>query len=160
MKLLITTILLILTASVKANALTFGTGFIHTKNDLVEKQQYKPSLTIGESWNYKKFNIAVNTNRLAVRSNELKLKNGLKLKQKTRYDALQVGYRIKRFIPALFVANVQVEKKFLNQKTTNNLFIYGASLNYLINKNWSFGVGGTTKNEEGQSFFTNITYKL
>jgi hypothetical protein len=146
--------------STKANALTVGTGFVHTKNKLVNKQEYKPSLTIGESWNYKKFSIDINTNRLAVRSNELELKNGLKLKQKTRYDALQIGYRIKRFIPALFVANVQVEKKFNNHKCLNNLLIYGASLNYLLTKNLSFGVGGTTKNEEGQSFFTNITYKL
>jgi hypothetical protein len=154
-------IVILFLLSTKANALTFGTGFIHTKNDLVERQQYKPSLTIGESWNYKKFNIAINTNRLAVRSNELKLKNGLKLKQKTRYDALQIGYIIKRrWMPALFVANAQVEKKFLNQKTTNNLLIYGASINYLLTKNLSFGFGGTTKNEEGQSFFTNITYRI
>ena len=152
--------LILFLISFKANALTFGTGFIHAKNELVKSQEYKPSLTIGESWNYKKFNIAVNTNRLAVRSNNIELKNGLKLKQKTRYDAFQVGYRIKRFIPALFIANVQVEKKFLNQKTTNNLLIYGASINYLLTKNLSFGFGGTTKNEEGQSFFTNLTFKL
>jgi hypothetical protein len=153
-------LLIFLVLSAKANALTFGTGLIHTKNDLVERQQYKPSLTVGESWNYKKFNIAVNTNRLAVRSNELKLKNGLKLKQKTRYDALQLGYRIKRFVPALFIANVQVEKKFLDQKITNNLFIYGGVLNYIVTKNFSIGFGGTTINEEGQSFFTNFTYRL
>ena len=153
-------LLIFLLLSAKANALTFGTGFIHTKSKLVSSQEYKPSLTVGESWNYKKFNVAVNTNRLAVRSNNIELKNGLKLKQKTRYDALHIGYRIKRFIPALFIANAQVEKKFLNQKTTNNLLIYGASLNCLITKNLYFGFGGTTKNEEGQSFFTNITYKL
>ena len=146
--------------STKANALTLGTGLIYTKNELVKSQEYKPSLVIGESWNYKKFNVAVSTNRLTVRSNEIELKNGLKLKQETRYDAFQAGYRIKRFIPALFIANVQVEKKFLNQKTTNNLLIYGASINYLLTKNLSFGFGGTTKNEEGQSFFTNLTFKL
>jgi len=146
--------------STKANALTLGTGLIYTKNDLVKSQEYKPSLVIGESWNYKKFNVAVSTNRLTVRSNNIELKNGLKLKQKTRYDAFQVGYRIKRFIPALFVANVQVEKNIIGYKYTNNLFIYGASINYLLTKNLSFGFGGTTKNEEGQSFFTNITYRL
>ena len=153
-------IIILLLLSTKANALTLGTGLIYTKNDLVKSQEYKPSLTIGESWNYKKFNVDVNTNRLAVRSNNIELKNGFKLKQKTRYDALQVGYRIKRFIPALFIANVQVEKNIIGYKYTNNLFIYGASLNYLLTKNVSFGFGGTTKNEEGQSFFTNITYKL
>ena len=151
---------MLLLLSTKANALTLGTGLIYTKNELVKSQEYKPSLVIGESWNYKKFNVAVSTNRLTVRSNEIELKNGLKLKQKTRYDAFQVGYRIKRFIPALFIANVQVEKNIIGYKYTNNLFIYGASLNYLLTKNISFGFGGTTKNEEGQSFFTNITFKL
>jgi len=153
-------LLIFLLLSTKANALTLGTGLIYTKNDLVKSQEYKPSLTIGESWNYKKFNVAVSTNRLTVRSNEIELKNGLKLKQKTRYDALQVGYRVKRFIPALFIANVQVEKNIIGYKYTNNLFIYGASINYLLTKNLSFGFGGTTKNEEGQSFFTNITYRI
>ena len=87
-------LLIFLVLSAKANALTFGTGLIHTKNDLVERQQYKPSLTVGESWNYKKFNIAVNTNRLAVRSNELKLKNGLKLKQKTKASLICIFLNI------------------------------------------------------------------
>jgi hypothetical protein len=151
-------IILLLTRT--ANALTIGTGFTYTKNKQVVSQQYKPTFTIGGSWEYKKINLAINTNRFAVRSNDLVLKSGLKVKQTVRFDGLQLGYRINRFIPALFLANVKIEKKFLNQKTTNNLLVSGFSVNYLLTKDLSFGFGGTTKNEEGQSFFTNITYRL
>jgi hypothetical protein len=146
--------------STKANALTIGTGLIHTKNDKIVKQEYKPSLTIGDVCEYKKINVAVSTNRLFSSSNNIELKNGLKIKQRTKFDALQLGYRINRFIPAVFVANVRIDRKFLNIRTQNSLVVYGASINYLLTKNLSFGVGGTTKNEEGQSFFTNLTYRL
>lgn len=159
MKILIKIIILLL-LSTKANALTIGTGLIHTKNDKIVKQEYKPSLIIGDVWEYKKINVAVSTNRLFSSSNSIELRNGLKIKQRTTFDALQVGYRINRFIPAVFVANVRIDRKFLNIRTQNNLVAYGASINYLLTKNLSFGVGGTTKNEEGQSFFTNLTYRL
>lgn len=153
-------IIIILLLTTKANALTIGTGLVHTKKDNIVKQEYKPSLTIGEVWEYKKINVAVSTNRLFNISSNIELKNGLKIKQKTTFDALQLGYRINRFIPALFVANVEIDRKFLNTKTQNSLVVYGLSVNYLLTKNLSFGIGGTAKNEEGQSFFTNLTYKL
>ena len=154
-------IILLLLISSNANAITLGTGIIHTKpKQKVISQEYKPSLTVGQNWNYKNINVGILTNKLFSRSGYIELENGLKVKQKVKYDALQVGYRVKRVIPALFIANTQVTKQFLGKKTVNNLLVYGASLNYLVTKKVLIGILGTSPNEEGQSFGLTFNYIL
>lgn len=149
--------------SVSANAgFNIGTGALYTdikdpNHEYVDT--YKPelnSVSIGYNKEINKFNIGASTNRLLTKQVKRKVNcNGATCLNMTRvnYDSLQLGYRIRRYIPNIFIANTQIRKSlFLNGNRlgiqNNSIIIYGFGGTYLLTRNVSITTNILMPNKE------------
>tara|TARA_R110000782_G_scaffold244557_1_gene331339 strand:- start:101 stop:619 length:519 start_codon:yes stop_codon:yes gene_type:complete len=140
------TLLSVILFSVNANAgVSLGTSISYFKNnDPVYDYADKPvnSFNIGYNKSVNDFNISLTTNRFLNWGIEKKVKNGNTTfinKTYIDYEAIQLGYRIKRFIPSVLIANVHTEKKLsyngvFQGKTRNDFIAYGGGLSYIVTK--------------------------
>jgi hypothetical protein len=137
-------------------AVTFSTSVMYTKiNDPAykftnEAEQLKlTSLTLGYFKELKN-NISVGayTNRFLNKGLKRQVTANTTLftnRTKTTFDAVQLGYRINRVMPNIFIANTEVDKKLYYQgslvgRQTNHIYTYGAGLNYYLDKKATVGL--------------------
>lgn len=129
-----------------ANAgVTLGTSISYFKNnDPVYNYVDKPvnSFNIGYNKSVNSFNINLATNRFLNWGTEKQVKKGNATfinKTYIDYEAIQVGYRINRFIPNVLIGNVHTEKKLsyngvFQGKSRNDFIAYGGGLSYIVTK--------------------------
>ena len=145
-------------------AVSFGTSMMYTKiNDPVYKytneleQAKLTSLTIGYFKEFdNKISVGAYTNRFLNKGLKRKVKANATYynnETRTKFDAIQIGYRIKRVMPSLFIANTEVDKKLFYNGTlvgrqTNHIYTYGGSINYFVDKKTSVGLTYIAPNEE------------
>jgi hypothetical protein len=131
--------------------LSMGTSLVYTKiNDPKYKysNEYEQltklnSINLGYTKEYKRFNISLYSNRLFNKPIKRKVtynNNTFTNETKTVYDAVQIGYRKGRLMPAFFMANTKIKKSlFLGNvelgEEINNIIAYGLSVNYFLEKN-------------------------
>jgi hypothetical protein len=150
----ILTLLILATSCTPALAtITLGTSIMYTKiNDPVykytnEAEQLKlSSINIGYFKEFKnKISVGAYTNRFLNKGLKRKVKaNTTHFVNQTKitFDAIQVGYRFKRLMPNIFVANTKVDKKLFYQNTllgekVNHIYTYGAGVNYYLDKKYT-----------------------
>lgn len=131
--------------------LTLGTSAIYANiNDpryefVKEYEIAAKSLTVGYSKAfYNNINLSIQTNRLynptATRS-VIDTKTGVTLQNKSKLttDNLLIGYRFGRFIPAVIVSNIKLDKTLYYKgnfqgKETNHAIVYGLNLGYMLTR--------------------------
>lgn len=113
------------------------------------------NLNIGYTAEIKGVFIGLHSNRLFYRDVVRKVKmNGRTYNNKTkvRSDILQIGYRVQRFIPYLFITNTEVDTRLITDHKTyrriNNINSYGLGVNYIINQSVSLGFNYIAPTEE------------
>ena len=153
---------LILISSKAQAGFNIGTGILYA--DIKDPKykyidSYEPKLngvTAGYNKEINRFNIGVSTNRLLTKQIKRKVdcsgQTCINL-ARTKYDSLQLGYRIGRYIPNIFVANVHIRKSLsLNGNNlgvqNNNIVSYGFGGNYLVNRNISVTANILMPNKE------------
>jgi len=100
------------------------------------------NISAGYSYEINNVNITAFSNRIFNKKKKSKViinGNILNLESKITYDALQIGYRKKRIMPSIFLANTKIENRIINKETKHS-FTYGAGLNYFLNKNISTSI--------------------
>lgn len=115
--------------------------------------------------------ISLNTNRLfskEVKRTVRSKRNGAILLNRTRIkvDTFQIGKRFRRWLPMLFISNVEVDKSLWNDsrylgRQINHTFLYGVNVHYFILKDVSASLGYIMPNRElylDSGFFTTINY--
>ena len=140
-------IFLLYPATVKAGVAVSIGIFYQKVNDsgFKYKDKYdtlkKPnSISVGYTTEINNFSVLVSTNRLfhkAIKRKILIENDTFLSKTDIKYDLVQVGYRKKRIMPGLFIANAKIKTTLMNIKKTDDIIIYGSSLTYFISKNVS-----------------------
>lgn len=74
-------------------------------------------------------------------------------KVKSKVDTALIGYRYKKYIPAVFISNADVEKSVHDGGQeigfkSNNTILYGLNLTYLYNKDFNGSVAILAPNED------------
>ena len=165
-----------------ANDLTLSVGTsvnylnINDKNYQYTDNELKLSgVNLGASYNFKPIIISVFTNRLLLQQNSRqviskKTGNSFENRTRTKAETLMVGYQVKRFIPAVFIANTNVDKALykndtLLRKTKQSALLCGANITYIYDKNFTFSTSIIAPNEElgldsGLVFGVNYNFSL
>ncbi len=157
---IISVILLFTAINNKAHAsFTVGLSISYVKNnDTVYNYVDKPvnNFNYGYYHHYGNFHLSLFTNRFVNWHEEKRVeRNGVFFTNKTKinYEALQVGYRIKRFVPSVFIANAHIKKRLYYQgsyagKTKNSLITYGFGSSYIITRNFLGSINVVMPNQE------------
>ncbi len=180
MKYIITfVILLLLSANAIASdysSIGIGTSYFKENQDDY-KTEYEPRVTINFTHIAdfkKKVAIGYSTNRperliADRRTNNIRLKNGTSgiNQQKITTDTLLVGKRFGRWLPMANLTNARVDNKFIInndvKRKINTALLYGASVTYFINEEYSTSLAYVKGNEElGIDFglLATISFKL
>ena len=159
LSILINIILLILTVDNARAGFTVGSSISYFKNnEPVYKYVDKPvnGFSYGYNKHYKKLYLTTSTNRFVNWQEEKRVKKGNLIftsKTKTEFEALQLGYRVKRFIPSVFIANAHIEKKLYYKdsfigRSKNTVIVYGFGSSHIITRNLLGSVNIVAPNEE------------
>lgn len=102
--------------------------------------------------------VSIFTNRVLNISSSREVRNRnnnkiFELASKADVDTFSVGYKYNRIIPAIFLSNVNLDKKLTYQnkiigKEHLSSFVYGFTLNYLYDKNISIYASILAPNKE------------
>ena len=156
-------IIALLLISSKANAgFNIGTSllYIDAKDpDYKYIDSYKPklnSVSIGYNKEVKRFNIGLSTNRLLVRDVKRKVSCSGQVctnLTKVTHDSFHLGYRVGRYIPSIFVSNVNIVKSlYLNNNylgvEENTIIAYGFGGSYLLNERINISINIIMPNKE------------
>lgn len=116
------------------------------------------SINTGLSLNHDNIMLGFTTNRLfnrAVERNVKSKKTGREYQNKTKtdVDSIFLGYQIRRWQPALFLANANVEKSLyqndtLLNRTKQSSILYGVSLGYSLTRHIQASVVYIVPNQE------------
>ena len=120
---------------------------------------YEPRLqgiNVGYNHNIEGLDISISTNRLLNKASKRNVDCSGQVctsVSKITYDSLQIGYMINRFIPAIFIANANLDKSlYYNDKivgrASNNFIAYGFSTTYILNKNITTSLNIIMPNQE------------
>lgn len=132
------------------------------------------SITIGLMYqNDTPFIYGISTNIINQATNqEVTSRSSVKfnLRSKTTANAAIVGYKIKNFIPSIFIANVKVDQLLSNdnvafKKQTTYSLMYGLSISYYLTKDISVNFAIIAPNKElyleaGGVFGLNYNFNL
>jgi len=125
-----------------------------------EGKKFRPSLVVGWVEEYKNIVGGIYTTRLN-KSQKRSLDNGLDVKSKTQSNIiLKIGLRDKRLIYSGFVTNTSVKTSILNQVQRDNFIGYGLSVDYLLTRKISVGVGAILPNKLGHGAYVNLSYNF
>lgn len=109
----------------------------------------KPQVNLSASYGYfikaNNYTLTIQTNRLINKTNTQFTQNkangkSYELKTRLRADTLLIGYKFKRFNPAIVLTNARLERN-ITSRQVNNTILYGLNINYFIDKNYS--ISGT-----------------
>ena len=151
---------------------------INDKNyDYVDKYESAESLkdqsfNVGASTFFENnINISLSTNRFLenpVKRTVLRKRDKLQFlnKTKTTIDSISIGYKIKRFNPAVILANVKMQKSLyykdnLVGKSSNTTIVGGINLGYFVTKNIMASASYILPNREldlESAFAINLNY--
>lgn len=143
----ISIIFLILTQNAFAGAfLTAGAVYSKSTDDSFYMQE---KTSINASYGYfflaSNYTFTISSNRLVNKTQNQFIQSkttgkAYELKTRLRADSLLIGYKFKRFNPAIVVSNARLERT-LTARKVNNALLYGLNVNYFIDKNYS--ISGT-----------------
>lgn len=96
---------------------------------------------------YDKWTVNFTTNRLYSKETKRTVKHKgsgttLTMRSRIKSDTFQIGKRFDRFLPMLFISNVEVDNSLWNNhyylnREIHHTFLYGINLNYFLNKHFS-----------------------
>jgi hypothetical protein len=120
---------------------------------------YEPKLqgiNVGYNHNIEGLDISISTNRLLNKASRRNVSCSGQVctsVSKMTYDSLQIGYMINRFIPAIFIANTNLDKSlYYNDKIVgrarNSFIAYGFGTTYILNKNITTSMNIIMPNQE------------
>jgi hypothetical protein len=156
-------LILITTTSCTSGYSTIGIGTSYFKENQDDyKTDYEPRATVNFTHIAefkKKVAIGYSTNRpehlISDRNTyNITLKNGIKAinQQKVTTDTLLVGKRFGRWLPMANLTNARVDNKFIInnnvKRKINTALLYGASVTYFINEEYSTSLAYVLGNEE------------
>ena len=151
--------MILISASAKAG-LSVGLSTMYFNDDLHYKgNKFRPSFVVGWVEDYKNIVGGVYTTRLN-KSQKRRLDNGLDVKSKTQSDILKIGLRDKRLIYSGFVTNTSVKTSILSQVQKENFIGCGLSVDYLLTRKMSVGVGAILPNKVGHGAYVNLSYNF
>jgi len=153
-------LLLLASCSKPMSSIGLSTSYLK-ENNKAFKTEYEPepTITFTHLFDYKGNKLGYSTNRIdnwlsGRNKQDIKLNNGVRAmrEQMITYDSLLVGKQFNRLIPMLYLANTTIDNKFIInnnvKKKVNHVFLYGANLSYLINKQVSASVVYIAPNQE------------
>lgn len=108
------------------------------------------NINLGYSKEINNFNFLFATNRFFNKTikREVVIGNNIFLsKTKSRYDVLQIGYRKKALMPAVYLANTKINTTIID-KEIKHAILYGLSFTFFFDKNMSTSITYLAPNQE------------